>query len=135
MSINIKAIINSIENEVRKFEDKLPTEIEEVAVWGDKYVSEAEAILTSGQALDFTTLVPETEPLRETVVAVLSELEVGLKALEVAFATPTPTSISYRKLSLLGANANLIMAKVSGISLANAVTSAQLVREGGKVVA
>lgn len=123
MSINIKNIVKDIEDVVLRVEGKLPADIEQAATWGDKYVGIAETFLTSGTALDFTAIVPEAEPLRESVVAILTELEVVFKAVEGA----------YKKTALLTANANLIIAKVPGVSLANAVTSAQLVRESGKV--
>ena len=117
MALNLSKIIDSIRNWLKKIENKLPEDVEAAAVEGDKYVSEAEVLLSSSEAIAFTTIVPESEPLRETILAILQELETGFKAVESAF---------QKKGTLLVANARIIQAKIPGLPFGHAMSAAQI---------
>lgn len=87
--MSLKTAAQHIEQEVvdfvHKIEHKLPHVIEAAADFGLKYVRLAEAAFNSKTALDFTTLVPAEEPLREGIITILTELESAFKAVSDSY--------------------------------------------------
>ena len=83
--MDIKHIEQQVLNFIHMVEHKLPTMLETAAEVGLKYTKLAEQALTGTAVVDLATLVPEVEPFREGILAVLAELDVAFKAVGGAF--------------------------------------------------
>lgn len=102
---DLQKLISGVNNFIGKVEHRLPSELEKAAETALTYTKAAETFFESGQATDFTKLVPKAEPLREGIVAVLKEAEVAFAAVSTA----------YKKGTLLTAAAAITALQVPGL--------------------
>ncbi len=113
--IDLKRIIKQVLDFVRGVEQKLPAIIVKAADFGLKYVAIAETFLTSQQVLDFDKLVPQAEPFRVEIVAVLTELEIAFKAVEGPF----------KKGALMTAAGQIGLLQAPGVPVGHIILAAQ----------
>lgn len=67
-------IEQAIENFVLKMEHKMPKEIHSACTSANVIISKAEILLNNAVLVDFTKIVPSTEPAREAILGILATL-------------------------------------------------------------
>lgn len=119
----LQNILNEVKNFLTKVEHKLPTILTDGATFGISFIDKAEAILNGTAANTIASIVPDAEPLKGEILAILNELETAFKAVQGL----------YQKTALLTAAAQIAQLKTgTDIPIGTIILAVQAQRESVK---